>query len=380
MSDPLSRKPLTKADKTVKTVESWWAFGKAAWEDWRPFFGPFFAGWTVTGSAFSSVFGWIASYGWAGIVLAVIAGFMATCIAVMLGAGAWYAALVARDRRRPINALAAQVGVPTPAAMLTGPAEANATSAPGPVQELATRLDALTQTVADHDSALLAAEEQFKGLGYAGEAGKLSLAEERLLPLFELHERRLDKLREQADRNAENHRSLHDRIAAIAELIDGRSSEADRAIKALQQRAESDRGQLATSIHMLVTSLRARDAEAIFKDADGKVLHFGAKLLDSNNDDYIDDRSWLEGYTAWKAYLGRIDELVSQWEEGFKPFLGISASELESGALPPPARIVASSDANSVRFKTVWLAQTSYTNRRDGILRYFDRKARELPG
>jgi hypothetical protein len=46
---------------------------------------------------------------------------------------------------------------------------------------------------------------------------------------------------------------------------------------------------------------------------------------------------------------------------------------------PPPLQSNIKSDSNAIRYKTIWLAQQSYANRRDGIFSFFSSKAGELP-
>jgi hypothetical protein len=67
--------------------------------------------------------------------------------------------------------------------------------------------------------------------------------------------------------------------------------------------------------------------------------------------------------------MSRIDNLMSQWtQQHHKPFLDIGLKEFEDSA-PPPQQI--KSGANATRYKTAWLAQSSYANMREGLFGYF---------
>ena len=86
-------------------------------------------------------------------------------------------------------------------------------------------------------------------------------------------------------------------------------------------------------------------------------------------DAYSNEDAWANDYAAWKGAMSRIDNLMSQWtQQHHKPFLDIRLEDFEASA-PSPQHI--KSDANSTRYKTAWLAQSSYTNRREGLFGYF---------
>ena len=151
-------------------------------------------------------------------------------------------------------------------------------------------------------------------------------------------------------------------------------------IDQLRGMIESDRRQLQTNYHILVTSLRARDARVIFEEADEKVLSIGNQLLYANPQIFPDDDEWRKYYIAWRRNLEQIDSLMARWVPTRQAFLDIRAEELKSDRLPLPTHIVAKSDANVVPFKLVWLVYPRYTNEREGILDFFIAKASDLPG
>jgi hypothetical protein len=117
---------------------------------------------------------------------------------------------------------------------------------------------------------------------------------------------------------------------------------------------------------MLTRSLRARDAQSIIKEADQVIMSTYKKLLEEV---YPDEASWADDYAAWEKAMSRIDNLMSQWtQQHHEPFLDIRLKDFEASA-PPPQQI--KSDANATRYKTAWLAQSSYANRREGLFGYF---------
>jgi hypothetical protein len=155
----------------------------------------------------------------------------------------------------------------------------------------------------------------------------------------------------------------------------------------LNRVAETERGiaqnkasleELRTEVAMLSTSLRARDAESIIKEADQVIMSTYKKLLE---EPYPNEAAWADDYAVWEKAVSRIDNLMSRWaQQHHKPFLDIRLKDFEAGAPPPPLQSNIKSDANATRYKTVWLAQQSYANRREGIFSFFSSKAGELPG
>jgi hypothetical protein len=60
---------------------------------------------------------------------------------------------------------------------------------------------------------------------------------------------------------------------------------------------------------------------------------------------------------------------MSQWtDQHHVPFLDIRSKDVEASP-PPPQQI--KSDANATRYKTAWLAQSSYADKREGLFGYF---------
>jgi hypothetical protein len=133
--------------------------------------------------------------------------------------------------------------------------------------------------------------------------------------------------------------------------------------------------ELRTEVAMLTASLRARDAEFIVKEADQVIMRTANKLLEGA---YPDDAAWAADYAVWELAINRIDGIMSRWaQQPHKPFLNFE--DLKLGAPPPPTQSNIKSDINLTRYKIVWLARQSYTDRRDGIFIFFASKAGELP-
>jgi hypothetical protein len=144
--------------------------------------------------------------------------------------------------------------------------------------------------------------------------------------------------------------------------MSSRLAEAERGIA--QNKASLE--ELRTKAAMLTRSLRARDAQSIIKEADQVIMTTYKKLL---QEVYPDEASWADDYAVWEKAMSRIDNLMSQWtQQHHKPFLDIRLKEFEDSA-PPPQQI--KSDANATRYKTAWLAQSSYANMREGLFGYF---------
>jgi hypothetical protein len=144
--------------------------------------------------------------------------------------------------------------------------------------------------------------------------------------------------------------------------ISSRLAEAERGITQNKASLEELRAKAA----MLTRSLRARDAQSIIKEADQVIMSTYKKLLEEV---YPDEASWADDYAVWEKAMSRIDNLMSQWtQQHHKPFLDIRLKEFEDSA-PPPQQI--KSDANATRYKTARLAQSSYTDMREGLFGYF---------
>ena len=158
----------------------------------------------------------------------------------------------------------------------------------------------------------------------------------------------LDEIRTKAEVSAQN--------------ISNRLAEAERGIA--QNKASLEK--LRAKAEMLTRSLRARDAQSMIKEADQVIMSTYKKVLE---DAYSNEDAWANDYAAWKEAMSRIDNLMSQWtQQHHKPFLDIRLEDFEASA-PSPQHI--KSDANSTRYKTAWLAQSSYANRREGLFGYF---------
>jgi hypothetical protein len=151
-----------------------------------------------------------------------------------------------------------------------------------------------------------------------------------------------------------------------------RLTEAERGI----EQNKAGLGELRLEVAMLTRSLRARDAEAMIKEADQVIMCTAKKILE---EPYPDEDAWVADYAIWETAMKQIDNLMSQWQPYDKLFLDIRPKDLEGAPAPPPQtniRFV----TNIIGYKTAWLAQQRYTNRREGILKYLFFKVGELPG
>jgi hypothetical protein len=114
--------------------------------------------------------------------------------------------------------------------------------------------------------------------------------------------------------------------------MSSRLAEAERGIA--QNKASLE--ELRTKATMLTRSLRARDAQAIIKEADQVIMTTYKKLLEEI---YPDEASWADDYAVWEKAMSRIDGLMLQWtQQHHKPFLDIRSKEFENAAPPPHMR------------------------------------------
>jgi hypothetical protein len=154
--------------------------------------------------------------------------------------------------------------------------------------------------------------------------------------------------------------------------ISPRLAEAERGI----EQNKANLLELRTRVNQLTDSLRARDAESIFKEADHVFMSTSGRLLEEH---YPDEAAWAADYAVWETAMRQIENLMSQWQPHDKPFLDIRPKDLEGAPAPPPQsniRLV----TNIIGYETVWVAKQRYATRRESILQYFFFKAGELPG
>jgi hypothetical protein len=194
--------------------------------------------------------------------------------------------------------------------------------------------------------------------------------------------KRVDKLEQSpASATAEDHSKLVTTVVNLAKDTDARLSDSIEKIRGqlsgMHDRIESDRNHTASIFRILSTSLRARDAEAIIKEADEVAMTVSKKLMTGG---YPDEAAWTADYTIWRDAIARIDGVVSSWQDHHRPYLAIGLKELEAGAPTPPPESNVTSSNGVMWYKTVWLVQQSYSNHRESMRRYFHAKAGELPG
>jgi hypothetical protein len=155
---------------------------------------------------------------------------------------------------------------------------------------------------------------------------------------------------------------LRTKAEASTQEISSRLAEVERGIALNKAGLEEVR----TKAALLTRSLRAKDAQSIIKEADQVVMSTCKKLLEEA---YPDEAAWADDYAAWEKAMSRIDDLMSQWtQQHHVPFLNTRLKDSEA-SVPPPPHI--KSDANATRYKTAWLAQSSYADKREGLFGYF---------
>jgi hypothetical protein len=155
---------------------------------------------------------------------------------------------------------------------------------------------------------------------------------------------------------------LRTKAEASTQDISSRLAEVERGIAQNKVGLE----ELRTKATMLTRSMRARDAQSMIKEADQVVMSTYKKLLEET---YPDEAAWADDYAAWEKAMSRIDDLMSQWtHQHHVPFLNTRSKDSEAGA-PLPQHV--KSDDNVTRYKTAWLAQSSYADKREGLFGYF---------
>lgn len=113
MADDQSRELLKKADKGVKTAESWWSFCKAIWEEAKTPILSVLGGSGVIGAALGDIGNWFTIYGWAGIVLAAVAGIIVACVVTAAVIGVGHALIGIKERRMRNNHLSSNDSIPS---------------------------------------------------------------------------------------------------------------------------------------------------------------------------------------------------------------------------------------------------------------------------
>ena len=194
-----------------------------------------------------------------------------------------------------------------------------------------------------------------------------------------VQQKTIDLIFKELNKCAENHRLLHDRTAEVTGRLEQKLLDVTVTVEAARERFDAAQRRIETKVDLLVTSLRARDAEAIIKEADACITSLGDRLFSYDPKLYGDDDVWVADYRIWKSNVDRVDQVALAWMEHHRPFLGVRLTDFENGAPPPPRHIVSKTDANAVRFKTVWVVSQRYANEREGILGFFSAKAGNLP-
>jgi hypothetical protein len=124
-------------------------------------------------------------------------------------------------------------------------------------------------------------------------------------------------------------------------------------------------------------SLRARDAEAMIKDADTVVMDVGNRLAAAKPSDYSDDQAWLSDYSKWTIAVEKIDTVVGSWQQDHRRILDIRRADYEQSPHSPPQNI--KSDSTRTSYKSLCLARDRYLEERSKIFNYFAMKAGDIP-
>jgi hypothetical protein len=157
--------------------------------------------------------------------------------------------------------------------------------------------------------------------------------------------------------------SINPLITALGNKID----ELSRQLQKLESRTQ----QTEVKYQILNGALHARDAEAIIKEADQKIISTATRLLEGN---YPDEAAWAADYGVWKKAMSQVDGVLSRWLQHHEAFLDVRLTDLEAGGPRPPPQSKIESDTNIMRYKTVWMVQQNYANQRDNMLIYFSTK------
>ncbi|GEO12970.1 hypothetical protein [Microvirga aerophila] len=175
------------------------------------------------------------------------------------------------------------------------------------------------------------------------------------------------------DRKSESR--LEDLEAKLEDAWNYTSSVKDSLQDALdQQKAVYDQ-----QYWLLVTSLRARDAEAMLREADTLIMRLGPKLTAA--DSYESGVLWSKDHNLWGHSISKIDWVMSQWwKEKHQSLLDLKHYDFEHKDRKAPTHILVDQEKNAIRYKQVCIVQERYMRLRSDLFSYLDSKARELPG
>jgi hypothetical protein len=115
---------------------------------------------------------------------------------------------------------------------------------------------------------------------------------------------------------------------------------------------------------VLSRSLRARDAQSRFKNADETIMATAKKFEEY----YPDDAAWQADYAIWERNMSQMDNLMQQCDSRHKSFQDIRVRDFKGDA--PPLQNGITSNAKRL-YGAVWIAQRNYSDRRNGILHNF---------
>ena len=164
---------------------------------------------------------------------------------------------------------------------------------------------------------------------------------------------------DKADRIAENLEAVR---VTLAKMIHDLSEKADN------QYRQAGEGQL-----RIVRSLRARDALEIVKVQADEALELGNRLMAAEQSHYPNDTVWLDQYGKWKDALNIVDTVLGHWQDSHRPFLDVSAQQVERVHDMPPSNI--SSDRTITQFKRLCLVNERFQSNCEYVLSYFREKS-----
>jgi hypothetical protein len=131
------------------------------------------------------------------------------------------------------------------------------------------------------------------------------------------------------------------------------------------------------SLVMINTSLRARDALEIIREADKVAVDLASRLMKGNEVGFDHSGSWFLNYEAWARRIGQIDSVVSQWQDGFRKFLDVRRPDYESFHGPALPEHIKGQPQNEERFQTLCIVHIRYWKERNQVISYFEAKIRD---
>jgi hypothetical protein len=159
--------------------------------------------------------------------------------------------------------------------------------------------------------------------------------------------------------------------------VEGLLGKLEDGIASLRAKTDSDLNLTKQSLVMINTSLRARDALEIIREADEVAVDLASRLMKGNEVGFDQSGSWFLNYEAWARRIGQIDSVVSQWQDGFRKFLDVRQPDYESFHGPAPPEHIKGQPQNERRFQTLSIVHIRYWGERRQVISYFEAKIRD---